>query len=171
VRPSLKALSMAVGSGTMIGTFLILIDLTPDDSGLVPLIANRAVNAAIMLLVIGVVAVLARRRVRARADVLVSAGASTLRRFDTSPGSVESRLSGVQARPPGFRQAQSPDAIYSHSIVPGGLEVTSSTTRLTPSTSFVIRFEILASTSYGSRVQSAVIASSEDTGRSTIGCP
>ena len=63
VRPSLKALSMAVGSGAMIGTFLILIDLTPDDSGLVPLIANRAVNAAIMLLVIGVVFLLTRVRV------------------------------------------------------------------------------------------------------------
>ena len=62
VRPSLKALSMAVGSGTMIGAFMILIDLTPDDSGLVPLIANRAVNAAIMLLAIGVVSQLARRR-------------------------------------------------------------------------------------------------------------
>jgi drug/metabolite transporter (DMT)-like permease len=62
VRPSLKALSMAVGSGTMIGAFLILIDLTPDDSGLVPLIANRAVNAAIMLLAIGVIYLMARRR-------------------------------------------------------------------------------------------------------------
>jgi drug/metabolite transporter (DMT)-like permease len=62
VRPSLKALSMAVGSGTMIGAFLIIIDLTPDDSGLVPLIANRAVNAAILLLAIGVVSQLARRR-------------------------------------------------------------------------------------------------------------
>jgi drug/metabolite transporter (DMT)-like permease len=86
VRPSLKALSMAVGSGTMIGTFLILIDLTPDDSGLVPLIANRAVNAVIMLLAIGVVAVLARRRVRARAGATVS----DLRHFD--------RLGGVRAR-------------------------------------------------------------------------
>ena len=37
--------------------------------------------------------------------------------------------------------------VYSHSIVPGGLLVTSSTTRLTSSTSLVIRVEILASTS------------------------
>ena len=36
---------------------------------------------------------------------------------------------------------------YSHSMVPGGLEVTSSTTRLTSLTSFVMRFEILASRS------------------------
>ena len=56
-------------------------------------------------------------------------------------------------------------------MVPGGFEVTSRTTRLTPATSLVIRLETRASTSYGSRVQSAVIASSLDTGRSTIGCP
>ena len=56
-------------------------------------------------------------------------------------------------------------------MVPGGLLVTSSTTRLTSATSFVIRVEIRSSTSYGRRVQSAVIASSELTGRSTIGCP
>ena len=58
---------------------------------------------------------------------------------------------------------------HSHSMVPGGLLVTSSTTRLTSLTSLVIRVEIRASTSYGTRVQSAVIASSEDTGRKTIG--
>lgn len=74
VRPSAKALSMAVGSGTMIGIFLILIDLTPDDSGLVPLIANRAVNAAIMLLVIGVLYLVARRRTAARTVDLVEVG-------------------------------------------------------------------------------------------------
>ena len=38
---------------------------------------------------------------------------------------------------------------YSHSMVPGGLLVTSSTTRLTSRTSLVMRVEILASTSYG----------------------
>jgi hypothetical protein len=36
---------------------------------------------------------------------------------------------------------------HSHSMVPGGLLVTSSTTRLTSATSLVIRVEILASTS------------------------
>ena len=36
---------------------------------------------------------------------------------------------------------------YSHSIVPGGLLVTSSTTRFTSRTSFVIRVEIVSSTS------------------------
>jgi len=60
---------------------------------------------------------------------------------------------------------------YSHSIVPGGFDVTSRTTRLTPGTSLVMRLEMRASTSYGRRVQSAVIASSDETGRSTMGCP
>lgn len=36
---------------------------------------------------------------------------------------------------------------YSHSMVPGGFEVTSRTTRLTSSTSLVMRFEIRASRS------------------------
>ncbi len=62
VRPSLKALLMAVGSGAMIGAFLILIDLTPDDSGLVPLIANRAVNGTIMFAVVGALLLLGARR-------------------------------------------------------------------------------------------------------------
>ena len=60
---------------------------------------------------------------------------------------------------------------YSHSMVPGGLLVTSIVTRLTARTSLVIRVEIASTTSYGSRAQSAVIASSEVTGRSTTGCP
>lgn len=61
VRPSLKALLMAIGSGTMIGIFLILIDLTPDDAGLVPLIANRAVNGVVMFAAIGVLALVVHR--------------------------------------------------------------------------------------------------------------
>ena len=54
-------------------------------------------------------------------------------------------------------------------MVPGGLLVMSSTTRLTSRTSLVIRVEIRASTSYGSRAQSAVIASSLVTGLITTG--
>lgn len=56
-------------------------------------------------------------------------------------------------------------------MVPGGLLVTSSTTRLTSATSLVMRVEIRARVSYGRRDQSAVMASSEETGRSTIGWP
>jgi hypothetical protein len=62
-------------------------------------------------------------------------------------------------------------ADHSHSMVPGGLLVTSSTTRLTARTSLVIRVEMVAMTSYDSRAQSAVIASSLVTGRNTIGWP
>jgi drug/metabolite transporter (DMT)-like permease len=109
VRPSLKALSMAVGSGTMIGAFLILIDLTPDDSGVVPLIANRAVNAAIMLLVIGVLSLVTRRRATARSADLVGVGlpltsgrdaggvartVSPLRRAQRGPGSTTGTSAG-----------------------------------------------------------------------------
>jgi len=61
-RPSVRGLLMAVGSGTMIGVFLVLIDRTPDESGLVPLIANRAVNASIMLAVLAWIALRARHR-------------------------------------------------------------------------------------------------------------
>ena len=62
VRPSAKALAMATGSGALIGAFMILIDLTPDDSGLIPLIANRSINAAIMIATIAVLALVAARR-------------------------------------------------------------------------------------------------------------
>ena len=72
VRPSAKALAMAVGAGSLIGVFLIVIDLTPSDSGVVPLIANRTVNATLMFTTIGVLAALASRRAR-RADAAVGA--------------------------------------------------------------------------------------------------
>jgi drug/metabolite transporter (DMT)-like permease len=67
VRPSLRGILMAIGSGAMIGVFLIVIDLTPADSGLAPLVMNRAVNSAIMFTVIGILALVAawsRRRAR-----------------------------------------------------------------------------------------------------------
>ena len=62
VRPSLRGLLMATGSGMLIGAFYILIDQTPDDSGLVPLVINRAVNASIMVGIIVVLAIIAGRR-------------------------------------------------------------------------------------------------------------
>jgi drug/metabolite transporter (DMT)-like permease len=66
VRPSLVGVLMAVGSGIMIGAFIIMIDLTPDDSGIVPLILNRAINGGIMLCVIGILALVAWRRRRSQ---------------------------------------------------------------------------------------------------------
>lgn len=60
VRPSLRGILMAIGSGAMIGAFLIIIDLTPDDSGLIPLVFNRATSSLIMFAVVGVLIVLGR---------------------------------------------------------------------------------------------------------------
>jgi drug/metabolite transporter (DMT)-like permease len=62
VRPTVAGLTMATISGILIGAFYILVDQTPDDSGLVPLVANRVVNASIMLTLIVVMAVVAARR-------------------------------------------------------------------------------------------------------------
>ncbi len=60
VRPSLRGIVMAVGSGAMIGAFLIIIDLTPDDSGLIPLVFNRATSSLIMFAVVGALIALGR---------------------------------------------------------------------------------------------------------------
>ncbi len=54
---------------------------------------------------------------------------------------------------------------HSHSIVPGGFEVMSYTTRLIPRTSLMIRLLIRPSSSYGSCAQSAVMPSVEVTAR------
>jgi drug/metabolite transporter (DMT)-like permease len=62
VRPTVRGLTMAVFSGVFIGLFLVLINLTPKNSGLVPLIANRGVNATIMLITVGILSLVARRR-------------------------------------------------------------------------------------------------------------
>ena len=60
VRPSLRGILMAIGSGAMIGAFLIIMDLTPSNSGIVPLVVNRGVATAIMFTVVAVLAI-ARR--------------------------------------------------------------------------------------------------------------
>jgi drug/metabolite transporter (DMT)-like permease len=64
VRPSLRGLLMAIGSGTLIGAFLIMFDATPDDSGLVPMVVNRAANSTTMFLVVAVLALVVARRPR-----------------------------------------------------------------------------------------------------------
>ena len=60
VRPSLRGILMAIGSGAMIGAFLIIMDLTPSNSGIVPLVVNRGVASVIMFTVVAVLAI-ARR--------------------------------------------------------------------------------------------------------------
>lgn len=64
VRPSLRGVLMAIGSGIAIGAFLVIIDRTPEDSGIVPILMNRAVNATIMFSIVGALMIIAARRGR-----------------------------------------------------------------------------------------------------------
>jgi uncharacterized membrane protein len=61
-RPTPAGLVMATISGTLIGAFFILVDQTPDDSGLVPLVANRVVSATVVITVIMLLAIIAGSR-------------------------------------------------------------------------------------------------------------
>lgn len=54
VRPRPLGLLMAAGSGTFIGFTVILIDLSPADSGLIPLLANRMVSSSALIIAVGV---------------------------------------------------------------------------------------------------------------------
>jgi drug/metabolite transporter (DMT)-like permease len=63
IRATPRGIAMAVGSGAMIGVFLVLIDATPADSGLVPLLANRVINGAMMFTVVGILALRGRRQI------------------------------------------------------------------------------------------------------------
>lgn len=62
VRPSGRGLVMAIGSGLAIGAFLITLDQASDDSGLVPMIANRATNSVITTTIVIVMIIVAVRR-------------------------------------------------------------------------------------------------------------
>lgn len=70
VRPSLRGLLMALGSGVAIGGFLITIDQSGPDSGLVPLVANRATNALITTIIVGALILVAARRGRPAVSAL-----------------------------------------------------------------------------------------------------
>lgn len=74
VRPSGRGIVMAIGSGLAIGAFLIIIDQTSPQSGIVPLIANRAVNAIITTLIVGVMIAVAMRRGRGAHAALAARG-------------------------------------------------------------------------------------------------
>ncbi|WP_375385590.1 EamA family transporter [uncultured Microbacterium sp.] len=86
VRPTVRGLLMAIGAGAAIGAFLIVIDQTSVDSGLVPLVVSRATNAAITFGIVGVIALVAVRRGRRAASVIdndgVVIGASVSGRAD-----------------------------------------------------------------------------------------
>ena len=75
VRPSVRGLLLAVGAGLAIGAFLIVIDQTSPESGLVPLILNRTVSSVITIAAVGVLAVVAVRSGRRAASVFTAAGA------------------------------------------------------------------------------------------------
>jgi drug/metabolite transporter (DMT)-like permease len=62
VRPRPRGILYAVGSGLLIGAFFILVDQAPADSGLYPIVGNRAVSGAVLLAVVAVLLVRARRR-------------------------------------------------------------------------------------------------------------
>lgn len=74
VRPSARGLLMAVGAGIAIGGFLIVVDQTSDDSGVVPLVMSRATTVVATALVLAVLVVGAVRKGRAAASVLLPAG-------------------------------------------------------------------------------------------------
>jgi drug/metabolite transporter (DMT)-like permease len=75
VRPSLRGLLMAVGAGSAIGGFLIVLDQTGDDSGIVPLIVNRGVNAIITTSIVAAMLIASRRRGHGARSVLAAQGA------------------------------------------------------------------------------------------------
>ena len=63
----------SIGSGLAIGAFLVIMDAAPDNSGLVPLVANRAANTAVMFAIVLAMVLIARRRGtphRPRADLV-----------------------------------------------------------------------------------------------------
>lgn len=78
IRPSARALGMAVAAGALIGVFLIVLDQTPADSGLVPLVANRTVNALITWSATGLLALRGATRSFTRPGVLLAVGSGLL---------------------------------------------------------------------------------------------
>jgi drug/metabolite transporter (DMT)-like permease len=82
VRPRLVGVAMAVGSGAAIGVFLVILDQTPDDSGLVPLVLNRAVSGAILFAVVAILFVY-RRSSRSRSSLPSRSSRSRSDRIET----------------------------------------------------------------------------------------
>jgi drug/metabolite transporter (DMT)-like permease len=74
IRPSARGLTMAAGSGLAIGAFLILIDQTSAESGVLPLVANRAVGGIITGTIAAILVVAGVRRGRRAADGLIASG-------------------------------------------------------------------------------------------------
>lgn len=66
VRPRIRGIVFAVLAGTFVGMFFILIDQAPDDAGIVPLIANRAVQTLALGIAVAVMAIRHRAAQRGR---------------------------------------------------------------------------------------------------------
>jgi drug/metabolite transporter (DMT)-like permease len=64
VRPRPLGLLMAAGSGTLIGLTIVLLDLSPADSGVIPLLANRLTSSTLLVLAIGAVVITRMARSR-----------------------------------------------------------------------------------------------------------
>ncbi|MBC7723475.1 MAG: EamA family transporter [Burkholderiaceae bacterium] len=62
VRPRLLGIVLAMLAGAAMGTGIIVLDNTPIDSGILPLVIGRIVGVAVMFSVVGVVALRATRR-------------------------------------------------------------------------------------------------------------
>ncbi|RZS64440.1 EamA-like transporter family protein [Agromyces ramosus] len=85
VRPSLRGILMAIGSGVAIGTFFVTIDQTSEESGVVPLLLNRAVTATIMFAAVGVLALVAASRAATRHPSAADAGPVGARSTERMP--------------------------------------------------------------------------------------
>ncbi|GAA1995043.1 EamA family transporter [Microbacterium pumilum] len=74
VRTTARGLVMAVGAGLAIGAFLILIDQTSSESGVVPLVMSRTTSLVITAIVVGGLVVAAVRRGGTVSSALDAAG-------------------------------------------------------------------------------------------------
>lgn len=74
VRPSARGLLMAIGAGLAIGAFLITVDQTSPESGLVPLVMSRTTTVAVTMVVIAWLVVAARRRGATASSALDASG-------------------------------------------------------------------------------------------------
>jgi drug/metabolite transporter (DMT)-like permease len=63
-RPSIRGILFAVSAGTLIGTYMILLHLTPEASGVTPFIASRFVGTIVLSAVVGGSALWAMARSR-----------------------------------------------------------------------------------------------------------
>lgn len=98
VRPSSRGLIMAVGAGIAIGGFLIVVDQTSDDSGLVPLVMSRATTVAVTLAIVAGLTIVAARRGLPAASVLTPAG-STLGATPTGHADLEHASANTPSAP------------------------------------------------------------------------